>query len=910
MTSAINNQGSIWRKWDLHIHTPASYDYKNKSLTYQELAKFFNESSVDAFAITDHWTLNGFFELKPYIAKEKLVLPGIEIRIDKASKQKGKSSESPLHALVIFPEYCTKDDIERKFLHQIRLCGRTDEDLIEKDIIELGKRVLNKSGKDDKEYFKAGCSQAYVSYEEVIKATNSLDGIICLTYEKYGGFENIDPINDSTYKSNLVRDCHLVETSKDEIRRAFFEHQSIVRSCGKKTPCFRGSDAHKPDEIGRSYTWIKSELSFEGLKQIIYFPKERVSFSTNNPTYSYPRIKSLSVDKVKPGHCLSSLKSTIRFSDNLTSIIGHPSIGKSTFLEIMAFLFDVNSKNEVGEKQCKIDNLASINPELIAAAQVLHGKVTNTISRGMNRQYGGDIGHEEFPVEYLNQGYIDKTARDPRAVSMLIYDKMDTNELDQIRESVKNLRTQLEEDRSKYLRKFLLQEKQDQIKIGLQEVNKFFDISESGDYKELDSKRKSIFEREKEVGDLVDDITELIEKLEEFKEELQDFSIDAKRIESLLPSLKIIEIIKPSTILDQPIKNLQKLLKRIESAKEYVEIEKVKDEIANQIQILFEAEGITYTKEVIKKKEREQKSLDKQLKTKQNEIKKCEDSKDRFARRCKQLDRKLDKWHKVNNKCMQEFNDGLAGIEVRYDSADKEVWLKSILTHESKNIWARFTPKSEKSENKFTKPDEHNIQKMIDKIKTDNGCDIDGVVQHLIDSLQNGKLPISGDHEYLKWLFGNKSVVIKEFLRLRLQEFAEQGEHQIYYDGKNISKEGLSFTERCGALLEIILEKGEIPLILDQPEENLGSRYITREFIGKILEKKHHRQIIIVSHNPNSVILADSDLIIAFDREEEASDKINIFSGAIEAPGIKDVICEIIEGGEEAFDLRAKRYKL
>jgi hypothetical protein len=30
-------RGSIWRQWDLHIHTPASYDYLDKSVTSAEI---------------------------------------------------------------------------------------------------------------------------------------------------------------------------------------------------------------------------------------------------------------------------------------------------------------------------------------------------------------------------------------------------------------------------------------------------------------------------------------------------------------------------------------------------------------------------------------------------------------------------------------------------------------------------------------------------------------------------------------------------------------------------------------------------------------------------------------------------------------------------------------------------------
>jgi hypothetical protein len=256
---------------------------------------------------------------------------------------------------------------------------------------------------------------------------------------------------------------------------------------------------------------------------------------------------------------------------------------------------------------------------------------------------------------------------------------------------------------------------------------------------------------------------------------------------------------------------------------------------------------------------------------------------------------------------MSEFNKGLQDIEIRYDPPDKRAWLISVLTQGAKKAWEEFTPQSQRESQKFKQPSEENIQKMVDDLRENDS--IDGVITYFIDCLENCRLPIESDYEFEKWLFGDKSEIIKEFLKLRLNEFAEEGKHQIYYQGKNISREGLSFTERCGALLEIILEKGNEPLLIDQPEENLGASYIAKIFINKLLELKNRRQIILVSHNPNSVVLSDSELILAFDRKDEKADKIDFKAGAIESPGIKEVICDIIEGGKAAFDLRSERYK-
>ena len=48
------NRGSEWRIWDLHFHTPASYDYKNKSVTNEEIVNGLVSNGVSVVAVTDH----------------------------------------------------------------------------------------------------------------------------------------------------------------------------------------------------------------------------------------------------------------------------------------------------------------------------------------------------------------------------------------------------------------------------------------------------------------------------------------------------------------------------------------------------------------------------------------------------------------------------------------------------------------------------------------------------------------------------------------------------------------------------------------------------------------------------------------------------------------------------------------
>ncbi len=70
-------KGSVWRKWDMHIHTPASFHWKGQRFPTmkQEECESSLKSIVDkmaagdiaAYCIVDYWTFDGYIKLKAYM---------------------------------------------------------------------------------------------------------------------------------------------------------------------------------------------------------------------------------------------------------------------------------------------------------------------------------------------------------------------------------------------------------------------------------------------------------------------------------------------------------------------------------------------------------------------------------------------------------------------------------------------------------------------------------------------------------------------------------------------------------------------------------------------------------------------------------------------------------------------------
>lgn len=114
-----------------------------------------------------------------------------------------------------------------------------------------------------------------------------------------------------------------------------------------------------------------------------------------------------------------------------------------------------------------------------------------------------------------------------------------------------------------------------------------------------------------------------------------------------------------------------------------------------------------------------------------------------------------------------------------------------------------------------------------------------------------------------------------------------------------------------GALLLIfylILDKDDIPLIIDQPEENLDNESVYHILVHFIKKVKEQRQIIIVTHNPNLAIVCDADQIIHMQIEKENKNTVKFYSGAIEDKITNEAVVNILEGTLPAFNNRDLKY--
>lgn len=300
------SRGSEWRKWDLHFHTPASYDYQNKSVTNQQLVDKLAESNISAVAITDHHTIDVLkIQELQRLGKEKniTVFAGIEF----CSELGGKES---IHFIGIFPE---NSDISSIWTTLQGKLGITVADIAQ----------------------KGGLENIVCDLIDTCDIIHELGGITTIhAGSKTNTLENItnNLVVKMQQKQRILSNCiDILELGKIDDIKSY--KQIIFKNIGFIMPMILCSDNHNINEYAlKQNCWIKSDTTFEGLKQILFEPEERVKIQESKP-------EEKSVYQVIDSVILNEddfWNEKIYFNENLNTVIGGRSTGKSTLLKAIA----------------------------------------------------------------------------------------------------------------------------------------------------------------------------------------------------------------------------------------------------------------------------------------------------------------------------------------------------------------------------------------------------------------------------------------------------------------------------------------------------------------------------------------------------------------------------------------------
>ncbi|GAA9733799.1 hypothetical protein VN0054_14500 [Helicobacter pylori] len=408
MGNKDQNKGSSWHKWDLHVHTP--YTHLNKAYQCSE-DKFIQKlcgSEIDCIGLTNYFKFDEKeFDLKEKIEKEGIkVFYNLEVRLD----YKNNRNEF-LDFHIIFSDKVTQQEIDNFLRNADANVGGTEKRLADLKENDFNKAVVNfdqlleclekESLKLRGKYLLGFLSRGHGSIE-------------CEFLEKGGR-------NETIYQKIINKSHFLIHSSNNQ------ENLKKDREfwLGYNKPLLQSSDAHKEEQIGKKYTWIKAEKTFEGLKQIIYEPETRVSIDEEKPQDPLYKIDSVGLnfdEEVKTTNeqddtpfCYAGFNETLFFSPNFTCVIGGRGSGKSTLLQLIASA--IKNKSFVkGLKHETIQKYIEIQPDI-------------------------DIMDS---VEYLAQNEVEEFATNVSKFTEAIFNRIDSKSGGKLKELEKQIKESIE----------------------------------------------------------------------------------------------------------------------------------------------------------------------------------------------------------------------------------------------------------------------------------------------------------------------------------------------------------------------------------------------------------------------------------------------------------------------------------
>ncbi|TAH18863.1 MAG: hypothetical protein EAZ08_10230 [Cytophagales bacterium] len=940
-------KGSEWAKWDLHVHTDVSKHFKG---TFEELIANIADSEATVIGINDYFSLEGYEKISKHCSfLHKSTLPIVEFRMNNAllSRNDKVTGSEMLNFHIIFNPNRIKE--AKTWLNSL-VCF---DDKGNK--AQLGNLDRNSDG------ITIDFSETITKLEEVGLRN---DAIIWLPYNEYGGIDRIIP--SVFFKLGIINKSDLLGSStKSEIEYFLWKHDKITKEqfkewFGKPKPCVKGSDAHNSKyPIGKlkdrnsepieKYCWIKANPTFEGLRQIIFEP-ERVSIQEEHPNIKEPYYVIKSVRFIdEAGRFMNE---TIHLNSGLNAIIGGKSTGKSLLLHFIAkTLLSKDDKRLCEEKKGKNDKVEIKEKysfeNLDFEVEFADGKKftlkgrqqspDNTLIEFIPQQWLSEMveNHHKNEIESPYQKLIEKSLSEKEG-----YDKnkkqhdenckefkhlIKSNLIDlfEIQDVIKNLERERAEMGNQ-------QDFENSIKYFKNEIdnlktNSSSSTKENKRFEDLQNQKTSTLQGLKTCENNILALKSYEEKLQiDWKNFVGKVNENYQVVKSnfALAENNFLEPIKKS--LNDLNSKFQENIKQIEInenkfSNEKENLEKQKLEVETELKP-FEVKFANFKKiEDCEKTIRDFEQKIANIQKQENLIKEQKTSLETCKKAIKGNFQKL----------FEEYQSYITLLKEKYfvifkaDRDNKDlIELHSELGFDYDSFEGNFLANfSNKSSTK---------NRLI--FSTDNSFD------------ENNKIIKENYVNYTQNIFDlllSNEVTSLDFLKEKTPKIAIESlfenrfkvDYKIKYE--NDWLENMSQGKKGIVLLKLYLaiEKAHYPILIDQPEDNLDNRTIYTSLIDFIKRRKIDRQIIMVTHNANLVIATDAEQVIVAHQEvfpetdEKTQDKkfkFEYVTGALEhtmkkdtsiesilyQQGIREHVCEILEGGEIAFKKREEKYGL
>lgn len=959
--STLYPKGAEWRKWDLHFHTPSSYDYKDKSVANTDIIETLANNEVSVVVITDHHIMDieRIKKLQEIGAKRGItVLPGIEFLSDTRGSE-------PVHFIGIFSEKCRLEYV----WGQIR--NRTP--------------ISRMAGEDKK------ANEVYCNLIETTDLVHELGGIATIhSGQKHGTIETITNSLQHTMaqKEDIALNVDIYELGRSDDQEGY---RKIVFPCiGKVLPMVICSDNHNCRNYQLKVNcWLKADPTFEGLKQVIIEPEERV-FIGDRPQLLERILKNrtkyiaeLSIAQVE-GY--NERQNGVWFKDvsiplnsELVAIIGNKGSGKSAIADVIALCsnyqpndddFSFLTKNKFKNRRLAANFEASItwqsgipskinlndepaSTELLDVKYLPQGqfeRLTNEINTA--KQFQQEIESVVFShiptSENLQTQSFDELI-DKKTSSVNLEIKGYASDIQEINKSIIELEQKSTISFRAEIESKLKKKKEEldslieppsvsdpNIDPEKKKLNEAVNLKIDELKKEIQSIQDSIFVAESEKKEALESLQKLVSTKSDVERKEVEFGTFISKIEYELANFKIdiqklISVNVDFTEITALIVDKQNVLEKAKEKLGEVEVKDGTTSLINQLDekqkqlnvenLQLDSEQQHYQRYLVKKtnwqNDRDailgafdrfdtlefynneliylEKTLDSELKSKYEErreiVRVIFDKKQDVIAVYKNIRKRLSAIIDDNQRTLRDYK-----IEVDASLVKSAGFNTKFLDFILQNRIGTFHSKD---------GGEIQLIQLLAEADFDEKESVISLLDNLIDALRFDKRDkqnnaprvvseqvkdVSSLYEYLFTL---------SFLEKNYQ--LKQGDKEL---------ERLSPGER-GALLLVfylLLDNSDIPLVIDQPEDNLDNHSVATILVPFIKVAKKKRQIIIVTHNPNLAVVADAEQVVYVELDKENNYTFSVISGSIEDKTINKKIVDVLEGAMPAFDKRKRKY--
>lgn len=999
--------GSTWHKWDLHVHTPCSIVQHYGGNTEAAWEKYIQElenlpPEFKVLGINDYLFIDGYEKILQYKEQGRLknidlFLPVIEFRLSLFGGTSKHWNKVNFHVIFADQSKISVDKIRSQFLNTLSTGYKLSPDFVDKldwnaiptreSLSDLGQMIIDSVPAEKRKDFGSplieGFNNLNYDYDKIInnlKQNTYFDG-------------NYFTAIGKTEWENLEWNDHSIADKKNVINRSNFvftsaiSPDSLVQAKNKlveqkvNSRLLDCSDSHyyseseEKDRIGKCYTWIKADTSFEGLRQILFEPGRiflgeippKINYVSENKT---KYIKSIEIKK-KQGSTISEkwFNQKIELSKDLIAIIGNKGSGKSALVDIIGLL---------GNTKIKRDHFPFLNQGQFLKESKANNFVANLTWESSEEsgftELGKNVNNDSVEmVRYIPQNYFEEicnqltqSSEDSdfyRELSKVIFSHVNISER-LGKEDIDQLINHHREEIDIAIR---------QSELKLNQVNK--KIIEIEDKMKPEYKRileNKISTKKKEIESLVEP-----QKITKPNQDEPKIKRIAEIIEKYKSSLKEKENIydtanETNKKLHISLVDIEKLRRKIENFENaYKEL--IRDLDSDKKQLMDSAISLTINFEIFDNKITEIKS---QITKNNEEIQLIETEISKVKGQIIEKQNELDKPNKEYQEYVTKFEiwnnkkKELIGNETTPESLkyfeQQLLDLKDIESKLSKLFSERFdickeilTKKLETSTiySRLYSPVQNFIesQQLSDefKLKFSVSIEIEGFSEAFFGYISRGvagsfyrveeggiKLTsIVNSNNYNSFdqvqQFINQVIDHLSFDRREGKGNAIALEDQLlnkkerlnfynflfglnYLKPRFILKLGdkdiqmLSPGEKGTLLLVfyLLIDQDRIPLLIDQPEQNLDNQTVYKLLVECVKKAKQYRQIIVVTHNPNLAVVCDADQIICTKIEKTKFNEVSYEIGAIENPKINKKIIDILEGTKPAFDQRRFKYLL